>query len=314
MGHDRHTVAIFAPNLGLSVTIEGAEDGSYDEIHFHPSGQGFWTARMLRHLGERPLVCGPLGGEAGRVIRGLLPRWGIDVSPIETEATSPSTIQDRRSGERESVAEHPAVTLDRHALDDIYSQFLDHAMGAGLAVIAGQQGEVVPYDTYRRLGHDLESTDVRVVADFHGEEMEAFFEGGSVDILKVSDENLRDDGILDGDDDEAANRAIEVMIEKGATNVVLSRASRPALARFGDRTFEATPPELEAADFRGAGDSMTAGLAASLRRGLRPEEALKLACGAGAANVTRHGLGSTSEGLFERLAEQVEVREVTRAL
>lgn len=74
--------------------------------------------------------------------------------------------------------------------------------------------------------------------------------------------------------------------------------------------YEARPPELEAADFRGAGDSMTAGLAASLRTGLGPIEALKLACGAGAANVTRHGLGSASDTLFERLADQVEVRSV----
>jgi 1-phosphofructokinase len=71
--------------------------------------------------------------------------------------------------------------------------------------------------------------------------------------------------------------------------------------------YRVTGPALEAVDYRGAGDSMTAGLSAALRRGLGPEETLRLAAGAGAANVTRHGLGSASDDLIPRLADRVEV-------
>jgi fructose-1-phosphate kinase PfkB-like protein len=56
---------------------------------------------------------------------------------------------------------------------------------------------------------------------------------------------------------------------------------------------------------------MTAGLAAAMSRGLSPEESLKLACGAGAANTTRHGLGSASDDLILKLAERVEVAILT---
>ena len=311
MGHDRHTVAVLAPIISLSVTIELNGDDQ-DEVHLHPAGQGFWTARMLRHLGERPLLCGPIGGESGRVIRSLLPLWGIDVSPVEADAPSMTTINDRRSGERRELAQTPHPRLDRHALDDVYSSFLDHAMTAGIAVITGQTEEVLPLDAYKRLGHDLNTTDVKVVGDLHGEELRSLLAGGPIDFLKVSDENLAEDGVALGDDDSSAFGAIDRLIDFGASNVVLSRAGRPALAVVGGRAYAATPPELDAADTRGAGDSMTAGLAASVRSGSSPEETLKLACGAGAANVTRHGLGSTAEGLFERLAEQVEVKEVAR--
>jgi 1-phosphofructokinase len=93
----------------------------------------------------------------------------------------------------------------------------------------------------------------------------------------------------------------------GAQNVVISRGSRPALALVDGVTYRVTGPALEAVDYRGAGDSMTAGLAAAMRRGLGPEESLRLGAGAGAANVTRHGLGSASDDLIPRLAERVEV-------
>lgn len=57
---------------------------------------------------------------------------------------------------------------------------------------------------------------------------------------------------------------------------------------------------------------MTAGLAAGLIEGLDAEQTLKLACAAGAANVTRHGLGSASEDLIAELAERIEVEAVTQ--
>jgi fructose-1-phosphate kinase PfkB-like protein len=56
---------------------------------------------------------------------------------------------------------------------------------------------------------------------------------------------------------------------------------------------------------------MTAGLAAAMRRGFDPQEGLKLACAAGAANVTRHGLGSADNDLVPRLIERIEVRQLS---
>jgi 1-phosphofructokinase len=307
------TVAIFAPVLSLTVTIEAGREDGPDEIHFHPGGQGFWVARMLRHLGERPLLCGPIGGEVGPVIQGLVNQWGIDISPVGISHSSPATVHDRRSGERDLIAETSAPTLARHELDDAYGRFLDHALSSRVCVVTGQSTEVVPSETYRRLGHDLASADVRVIGDLHGQELDAFLDGGPIDLLKVSDEDLAQDGVIAGQDEDEALTALHDLVERGAASAVLSRADRPALASFSGIAYRATAPALEPADYRGAGDSMTAGLAAAISRGLGPEESLRLACGAGAANVTRHGLGSASEDLIPKLAARVEVETLTAA-
>ncbi len=229
-----HTVAVFAPMLTLTVTVESVGSDEGDEIHVHAGGQGVWVARMLRELGEQPIICGPLGGEVGHVIHGLVKEWEIDLSTVETHGSSPATVQDRRSGERQLIAEGEPLTLERHELDDLYGKFLDLALASKVVVITGQLGEVIPTDTYRRLGHDLDAVGVTVVADIHGPDLSAFLEGGPIGILKVSDENLAEDGLLEGDDEEAARSAMDRLVADGAEAVVLSRA-RPSGPRPAGR-------------------------------------------------------------------------------
>lgn len=311
MNDGSHNVVIFAPVIVLTVTVEAGPENS-SEVHFHPGGQGFWVARMLRHLGENPLLCGPVGGESGGVIRGLLDQWGINLSPAAMAAESPVTVQDRRGGDRTPIAETPMPHLSRHELDDFYGTFLDHALNISTAVVTGQWGEIIPLDEYKRLGHDLETGHVDVVGDLHGRELRAFLEGGVLDVLKVSDEDLRGDGMLGpGEIDESeAVHLIDGLQERGARNVVLSLAGGGALAAVDGDRYRVRLPEFDPADHRGAGDSMTAGLTAAMLRGLSAVETLKLACAAGGANVTRHGLGSASENLVSELAERAEVEQV----
>jgi 1-phosphofructokinase len=313
MAADGQTVSVFAPFLSLTVTVEAGREGGADEIHLHPGGQGFWIARMLRQLGERPLLCGPIGGESGLVIRGLIDQWGIEISPVAIPVASPATIQDRRLGDRNLIAETTASALPRHELDDAYGRFLDLALSSRVCVITGQSTEIVPVGTYRRLGHDFASSEVPVIGDLHGPELQSLLEGGGLDVLKVSSEDLAEDGLLEGEGESEGLSVVHQLVERGARNVVLSRSDKPVLAFIDGKTYRATPPVLDPADFRGAGDSMTAGLAAAFSRGLGPEETLQLACGAGAANATRHGLGSASNDLIAKLADRVEVETLSSA-
>src|SRR5690606_8567049 len=52
---DTPSVCVFAPSILVTATIEpGDED--FGDIHFHLGGQGYWVARLVRDLGERPIL------------------------------------------------------------------------------------------------------------------------------------------------------------------------------------------------------------------------------------------------------------------
>jgi 1-phosphofructokinase len=305
------TIAVLAPSVYVSITIE--TDASGDDIHLHAGGQGIWVARMLRLLEHQPVVCAPVGGETGKTLLGLTREWGIRLHAVATVATSPAYVHDRRGGERVELARSPAPQLHRHEVDHLYSQALELALASRLCVVTGPEtpGLLEP-EVYRRLGADLAAAGVQVVADMHGDELLALLDGGPVERLKVSLGDLVEDGIVevqDGDEptDAALVAAIDALVERGAHEVVVSRGDLSTVARTASGWYEVTGPTLAVVDATGSGDSMTAALAASLAEELDDEATLRRAWAAGAANVTRRGLGSAVPGLIAELAERVVV-------
>lgn len=292
-------VTVFAPSPVLTVTVESGADGP--DVHLHAGGQGAWIANMVCVLGARALLCAPLGGETGNVLLSLLARDRLDLRGVAAERSNGCRIEDRRDGEITRVADMPGAILNRHELDDLYDQTLAASIQAGVAVLTGPAGRpVVDADIYRRLAADLTSLGVLVVADLSGDPLEAAVAGG-VAVLKVSDEDL------EGKDPVAAAEEWWDLVDRA---VILTRAAEPALI-LSDEVAVIEMPTLETLDHRGAGDSLTAGVAVGLARDLELYDAIRLGAAAGAVNVTRHGLASGRLDTIEKMASQVVIEPAT---
>lgn len=304
---------VFAPDPLLTVTVEAGSDG--DEIHLHAGGQGFWVAQMIANLGVEVSLCGPFGGESGRVVRSLIDQEpSIRIRAIDTVGSNGVYVHDRRCGERVPVAETPPTPLGRHELDDLYGAALLGGLEAEVAVLAGPgpwEAPVLPADIYRRLTTDLRANGKGVIADLSGEPLACALEGG-LTVLKVSHEDLIDDGRVEEDGEEQLVEAMFALQREGAENVLITRAEEPALALVDGRMVTVRPPVLQVVDHRGAGDSMTAGLAAGLARGLDMLDALRLGAAAAGLNVTRRGLATGDRREIERLANHIELDEMER--
>jgi 1-phosphofructokinase len=302
---------VFAPDPLLTVTVEAGSDS--DEIHLHAGGQGFWVAQMIANLGVEVSLCGPFGGESGRVVRSLIDQdAGIRIRAIETVGCNGVYVHDRRRGERVAVAETPPTPLGRHELDDLYGAAFLGGLESEVAVLAGPgpwETPVLPADIYRRLTTDLRANGRSVVADLSGEPLACALEGG-LTVLKVSHEELMQDGRVHDDGEEALLDAMFALRKQGADNVLITRAEEPALALLDGKVVKLRPPVLEVVDHRGAGDSMTAGLAAGLARGLDMLDALRLGAAAASLNVTRRGLATGDRREIERLADHIELDEM----
>ena len=263
-------MCVFAPAPLLTVTIESKPDGSReDEVHLHAGGQGFWISRLIAELGVDVVLCGSFGGESGRVARALIEDERVAVHGIAAAGSNGTYVHDRRSGKRIELATMASDPLTRHELDELYGIVLLEGLESDVTVLGGPTGPpIVPPSTYRRLAGDLRANGSKVVADLSGDPLAEVLSGG-VDVLKISEEELRDEHRISSDDPAAVVEAMRTLAGEGAKHVVTTRAT---LARGGD-----------------------------LFTGLR------LGAAAGALNVTRRGLATGQRSEIERLASYVEV-------
>ena len=304
---------VFAPAPVVTVTIEPtSDDHESDEVHFHAGGQGFWVGRMLVQLGLDVVLCGTFGGEAGDIAFGLARDTGMTIRPVWTSTTNGAYVHDRRSGEREEVATMHATPLSRHEVDELYGSALVEGLDGDVCVLVGGGigPPVVQADLYRRLASDLTNNGKVVIADLSGEPLAALLDVG-IRAVKVSDEELTRDGLADGDDETDLIRAMDKLVARGSECLIVTRAHKPTLALFDDELHVVDGPKFEPMDTKGAGDSLTAGVAAGLARGHDMVEALRLGTAAGGMNVTRRGLASGRRDHIERLAAHIDVRPLS---
>jgi 1-phosphofructokinase len=305
------TVCVFAPSPLLTVTIESRPDSDGamtegDEIHVHSGGQGFWVARMLAALHVDVVLCGSFGGELGQITRLLIEQRGIRVAGITTRTHNGGYIHDRRAGDRTELARSYCGPLDRHDVDSLYGSALVEGLRADVTVLTGPaERTILPDDIYRRLAADIGANGGRVIADLSGSRLRAALAGG-LHLAKVSDEELGRDrpGVTDRDADVVSAREL---CGAGARHVVVSCAERGAVACLDGDIYRLTAPTFIPFDTRGAGDSMTAAVAASVAREEPILDAVRRGVAAGALNVTRRGLGSGVEHQIARITDLVRI-------
>jgi 1-phosphofructokinase len=309
MGDGR--VMVFAPAPQLTVTIEQQHDTP--ELHVHPGGQGIWQTRMITSLGAEVVLCAAVGGEIGRVLQPLLDLKGVSLRTVPRETGSGWYVHDRRRGSREEIAERPGAPLTRHELDELYSLALAEGLRAGIAVLSGPaHPSVIRPEVYRRLAGDLRANGCKVIADLSGLHLTAVLEAG-LHVVKVSHEELIMDGLAVDDSDTALTDALVKLHDDGAEAALVSRADAGALALINDEIYRVGIPRLTPAETRGAGDSMTAGVAAVLARGGSMSDAVRTGAAAGALNVTRHGLGTGHIDAVQVLTERVQLTPIKKA-
>jgi 1-phosphofructokinase len=301
-------VTVFGPNPLLNITIESRADGA-DDIHLHPAGQGVWVARTAGELGVRPVLCGFIGGEPGSLLRPLLEELPGELRLVETAAAAGSSVVDRRSGERRVVASAWTGVLSRHEIDDLFSVTCSSALSSGaLAVCNPWPGDLLPLEMYGNLVSDARGNGVPVLVDLSSPRLDSALEGAP-DVVKINDWELAEyvSGPVDG---PRLRSAAELLLERGAGAVVITRGGEPALAVGRERAWELVPPRLERGFREGCGDSMLGAMAATRAAGGDLERMLVLGAAAGAACFLRHGLGSPRRPVIEELAARVELREL----
>jgi 1-phosphofructokinase len=300
-------VTVFGPHPLLSITIErlGTDE---DDIHLHAGGQGVWVARMAGEMGADPILCSFCGGETGRLLRPLLETLPGEVRCVETASASGCYVIDRRSGERQIVAQRWSEPPSRHETDDLFSLTCAAALGSEVLVVCGPvPQDALPLELYRNLVADVRAGGTKVIVDLSSPRLDSALEA-KPDIVKLDAWQLAQFVSGPVSEPEQLRAAAEAVLSRGGRSVLVTRGGEPALVLRNGSAWELAPPSFDGGAPEGSGDSMVGALAAALARGLDWEQALRLGAAAGAANFLRHGLGTGSRSVVDELVKRVELR------
>jgi 1-phosphofructokinase/tagatose 6-phosphate kinase len=305
--------------LDRTLTVPGFQIGyrhRSSDVLALAGGKGINVARALKLLEVPVVATGLAGGRTGtRIVEELTAEAILnDFVRIAGESRTSSAVVDPTSGTYTEINEWgPEVTASELELLGEKLQYL--ARGADFVVLAGSLPRRVPTSFYGDVIRNLARRDVRVVLDSEGEALQSGVDAGPYLVSPNQNEAEQLVGQELEDDDDFL-MALEAIAEMGPRNVVITLENGCfALLRHGRKTrrVRALAPHVEPVSRVGSGDVLLAQFLAAIVDDVAPEDAIRIAVGAGAASVREVGAGRFDPPLAATLAGGVEVAELQPA-
>jgi 1-phosphofructokinase family hexose kinase len=306
-------VLIAGPNLTIDRTSTIPELRPGDvlrlaDVLVTPGGKGLNVARAARALGVPAMLVAFLPGRTGRAAGELIAAEGVRLAGVSVDGEIRSTAIILESSGRATVLNEPGPPLE----DEDWMAF-EAAVGAalddhGVLVCSGSLPPEAPDDGYGRLVRRAHANACPAVVDANGAALRAALAAGA----DVVTPNLAEaEGLLHGRADEAveaspearphAKAAALALVDAGARAAVVTAAAAGAAVAVADEATWLPAPRVDVVrNPIGAGDVLTATVAAALETGMDVVEAARRGVAAAAASVEAPRAGDLS---VERMTE-----------
>jgi 1-phosphofructokinase family hexose kinase len=282
-----------------------------------PGGKGLNVARAARALGVPAVLVAFVPGHTGRAAAALIADEGVTLASVPVDGELRSTAVMLEPDGRATVINEPGPPLaggDWAALEAVVDAALpDH----GVLVCSGSLPPESPDDGYGRLARLAREAGCLTVVDAGGAILGAAL-AAHADVVTP---NLAEaEGLLHGRADESveaspdarprAEAAAAALVRAGAgATVVTAAASGAAVAAGGETAWIAAPRVAVVRNPIGAGDVLTAALAAALENGDDVLTAARRGVAAAAASVEAPRAGDLDPA---RMAELLGVVSPSR--
>jgi 1-phosphofructokinase family hexose kinase len=298
-----------AIDRSLAVDHLAFEDRAYIQSSSESAGgRGLNSSRVIHSFGGETLALTIAGGESGVCLKQYLRREGFRsrAVAVRNDIRTNLTITDRRGltvNLNERGPELSAAEVGKIARS--VARALDRAKWL---LLCGSVPPGVPTSFYAELIALARKKKVRTLLHASGDALrEGIAAGPSVVTPNQSEaERLLDRSLLTRA--QYLEAAAEIA-SFGPEVVVLSLASRGAVAAFSGGLFEAIPPPIDAVCPIGAGDALTAAYAWRMNksRSTAPE-ALRWGVAAGTASALLPGMSYASLAATEGMYQRIEIR------
>ena len=290
--------------------VEGFRTGEVNRVKectYVPGGKGLNVSKPASIYGAEVVATGFAGGHAGAYIEDALKPFGIRSAFYHVDAESRSCINiwDEVNQVQTEFLE-PGFTLTEEDFAGFEAKFRQLVQEAKVVAMSGSVPKGLDGTAYQRLVKIVKDAGIPVILDTSGKLLEMGIEAIPT-MIKPNIDVIR---MLTGkrcDDISEIIEAARAIHERGVKIVAVSLGADGSLAVGDDGIFRARVPKIDAVNTVGCGDSMIAGFALGLSKGLPLEETLRLASAISAAAPMREETGFFVMEDMEKLLPQIEI-------
>ena len=290
--------------------VEGFRTGEVNRVKectYVPGGKGLNVSKPASIYGAEVVATGFAGGHAGAYIEDALKPFGIRSAFYHVDAESRSCINiwDEVNQVQTEFLE-PGFTLTEEDFAGFEAKFRQLVQEAKVVAMSGSVPKGLDGTAYQRLVKIVKDAGIPVILDTSGKLLEMGIEA----IPSMIKPNIDEIRMLTGkrcDDISEIIEAARAIHERGVKIVAVSLGADGSLAVGDDGIFRARVPKIDAVNTVGCGDSMIAGFALGLSKGLPLEETLRLASAISAAAAMREETGFFVMEDMEKLLPQIEI-------
>ncbi|WP_129670461.1 1-phosphofructokinase family hexose kinase [Candidatus Chloroploca sp. Khr17] len=310
------TVLILTPNPALDRTMTFANlrlgmVQRTDQVVVAAGGKGLNVARAAHTLGQQALVCAPLGGHTGRYVAALAEAEGLAGSWYYHHAGETRTcvlLVDPEADDATALNEAGPILGD----DDwagFAARASEAAVEATLGIVSGSLPGGIAPASLGTLITRLQGQGLPLIIDTSGAALVAALTAQPWGV-KVNGAEL---GEVLGRSIATITEAVSALRElrdQGITLAAVSLGALGCVATDDTGTWHAQPPRITLVSSIGSGDSLLAGLATGLLRGMALPNALRLAVACGTADALTVGGGRIDPAQVAELAAATMITRV----
>lgn len=271
-------------------------------------GRGINASRVLHSFGAETLAIATSGGENGKVFENLIKEAGFPsaVVHIKEEIRINFTITDKHGLAIKLNELGPPLT--NRDLERVEGTVAKHLPKASWLMLCGSIPPGVSSDFYCQLIRMARGHGVKTLLDTDGDALLHGVEAEPTVVMpnQQEAERLLNRALITRAHFRDAVQRIKAM---GPESVVLSLASRGALAIDQKGTIEAVPPRIDVLSPIGAGDAMAAAFVWAERNKSAFADAVRWGVAAGTASAQLPGMEFASLQQTKQVYKSVEVRE-----
>ena len=262
------------------------------DVTVTPGGKGLNVARAARRLGTPAALVAFLPGHTGRAAAALVAEEGVTLQGVFVGGEIRSTSVILEHDGRATVLNEPGPPLEDRDWNRLEAVVEDALPAHGVLVCSGSLPPGAPEDGYGQLARRAREAGRPSVVDAGGPALRAAL-AARADVVTP---NLGEaEGLLHGRAEEAVDAAPDArpraeaaaaqLVRAGARAAVVTAAGAGAAVAGAGETAWLPAPDVTVRNPIGAGDVLTAALAAALERGEPLADAARQGIAAAAASV-----------------------------